>query len=190
MSQFEDGKRNAVCEEQQFEWNVEDDLPPEEDAAYYDDLSGKRLPEELVQEARYEEIKFIDKIKLWNVVPRPSDGSKVIDTRWVDVNKGDENEPLVRARLVAKEIKKKGTLEAYFAAMPPLLALKLLLSLACTTNLPVREQTYSKRGRYCIQFIDVKKAHFWAKAERTLRGTTQRVQAISWYLWRCSRGSK
>ena len=46
--------------------------------------------------------KFIDKIKLWNVVPRPNDGSKVIDTRWVDVNKGDENEPLVRARLVAK----------------------------------------------------------------------------------------
>ena len=59
-------------------------------------------------------------------------------------------------------------MEAYFAAMPPLLALKLILSLACTTNLPVREQTYSKRGRYCIQFIDVKKAHFWAKAERTL----------------------
>ena len=88
--------------------------------------------------------------------------------RWVDVNKGDENEPLVRARLVAKEIKKKGTLEASFAAMPPLLALKLLLSLACTTNLPMKEQTYSKRGRYCIQFIDVKKAHFWAKAERTL----------------------
>ena len=64
----------------------------------------------MVQEARYEEIMFIDQVKLWNVVPRPNDGSKVIDTRWVDVNKGDESEPIVRARLVAKEIKKKGTL--------------------------------------------------------------------------------
>ena len=81
MSQYDGGRQDAVCEEQQFEWVAEEDLPPDEDAAYYDDLSGKRLPEELVQEARYEEIKFIDQIKLWNVVPRPNDGSKVIDTR-------------------------------------------------------------------------------------------------------------
>ena len=107
-SALETNTKEPVCEEPHFEWDADTDLPLDEDAAYYDDLSGKRLPEDLVQEARYEEIKFIDQIKLWNVVPRPGDGSKVIDTRWVDVNKGDENEPLVRARLVAKRNQEEG----------------------------------------------------------------------------------
>ena len=80
---------------------------------------GRPLGWGVVDGLHGEEIKFIDEIHLWDVVPRPN-GVKVIDTRWVDVNKGDETEFQVRSRLVAKEIKRKGMVEQYFAAMPPL----------------------------------------------------------------------
>ena len=151
------GQDCPVCEESIAEWELDEDssyIDPQ-DAVYFDDLSGKVLPEDLVQEARMEEIKFVDKIKLLEVVPRPS-GVKVIGTRWVDVNKGDEEDYEVRSRLVGKEIKHKGTLEHYFAAMPPLAALKLLLSLAVTTVLPEKEAVYRRKGNYILQFLDVK----------------------------------
>ena len=32
-------------------------------------------------------------------------GEKVISTRWVDVNKGDEDRPKYRSRFVARELK-------------------------------------------------------------------------------------
>ena len=59
---------------------------------------------------------------VWEVVDRPR-GVKVIGTRWVDVNKGDERQPNYRSRLVAKEIRTGGPQE-YFAVMPPLAALR------------------------------------------------------------------
>eukprot|EP00959_Pyramimonas_sp_CCMP1952_P457952 9475807-Pyramimonas_sp.AAC.1 len=114
-----------------------------------------------------EEIEFIDDIGLWGVVPRPA-GHKVIGTRWVDVNKGDEVDYQVRSRIVGKEIRHKGSVEQYFAAMPPLASLKMLLSIAVTTVLPRKEVVYAKKGQYVLQFLDVKKAHFWAMAERLL----------------------
>ena len=49
----------------------------------------------------------------------------------MDVNKGDENEPEYRSRLVAKEIKHKND-EYTFAATPPLETKELLFSLATT----------------------------------------------------------
>ena len=106
-------------------------------------------------------------IKLWRLVPRPV-GEKVIGTRWVDTNKGDERSYAVRSRLVGQESKRKGSIVQYFAATPPLYALKFLLSLAVTVLVPYVKVMYTKRSRYIIQFLDVKKAHWWAKAERTL----------------------
>ena len=127
------GDEFPTANEKPYDWDAEDYIGPE-DMCYRDDLSGKQLPEGLVQEARGEEIEFIDKIVLWDVVPRPA-GVHVIDTRWVDVNKGDEKDFQVRSRVVAKEIKRKGSVEQYFAAMPPLASLKMLLSLATTARL-------------------------------------------------------
>ena len=76
---------------------------------------------------------------------------------------------MVRSRVVAKEIKYRGTVEHYFAAMPPLAAFKLLLSLSVTSQFPTEKETYHRRGsRYVLGFLDVKKAHFWALAERVL----------------------
>ena len=61
-----------------------------------------------------------------------------------------------------------GALEHDFAAMPPNAYLKMLLSLAVTSALHEKEKAYRRKGTYILQFLDVKKAHFWAKAERTL----------------------
>ena len=52
--------------------------------------------------------------------------------------------------------------------MPPLSSLKILLSLATTTKSPYAESVIKSRGTYVIHFLDVKKAHFWAKVERQL----------------------
>ena len=54
-------------------------------------------------------------------------GKRPIQTRWVDVNKGDSASPDVRARLVAKDFAARRD-DAFFAATPPLEALRLLIS--------------------------------------------------------------
>ena len=59
-------------------------------------------------------------------------GKDPISVRWVNTNKGDDICPNVRARLVAREMKKAGD-EAVFAPTPPLETLRTVLSLATTT---------------------------------------------------------
>ena len=162
----EAGNRMPTCEETLAEYDLEETLD-EESYWYIDDTSGKVLPVKLVESARLEELKFVDKIGLWEVVVRPT-GKRVIGTRWVDTNKGDEDSFNIRARLVGQEIKHKGTIEQFFAGTPTLSSLKFLLSLAVTVHLPEIEQAKRGKARYLLQFIDVKKAHFWAMAEREL----------------------
>ena len=50
-------------------------------------------------------------------------GKDPIGTRWIDVNKGDDDNPEYRSRLVAQEIKRDNR-EDLFAATPPLEAKK------------------------------------------------------------------
>ena len=60
-------------------------------------------------------------------------GKKVVTTRWIDVNKGDETNEDYRSRLVAKDFKNKNDQrEDLFAGAPPLEALKFILSRAAT----------------------------------------------------------
>jgi hypothetical protein len=82
-------------------------------------------------------------------------GRGPVSTKWVDVNKGSEDRPDVRCRLVARDYKPKGEKdrEDLFAAMPPLEAKKMLFKLAASQ--------WGARGREKVKlmFIDVKKAH-------------------------------
>ena len=52
----------------------------------------------------------------------------------MDVNKGDEDRPEYRSRLVAKELKTDKR-DDLFAATPPLEALKLLIYMAMTEGI-------------------------------------------------------
>ena len=64
-----------------------------------------------------------------------------IATRWMDVNKGDRQNPNYHSKLVAKEFN-IGAADGLFAATPPLEAVRLLLSDAATVEEP--QQTCGK----------------------------------------------
>ena len=104
---------------------------------------------------------------VWKPVPRPKD-KKVIGTRWVDTNKGDKLKPNLRSRLVAQELK-RGSMEEYFAAMPPLSALRTLMTLAVTeSNKDLNGNWTRKTDRQFLSFVDIKRAHFCSRATREL----------------------
>ena len=96
-----------------------------------DDVSGRPLDLQRTMEARKEEIQYFKKMGVYTKVPEQEcwkmTGRKPIDTRWIDVNKGDEGRPNYRSRLVAKEFRDTNEPEP-FAATPPSEALKMLLS--------------------------------------------------------------
>ena len=72
---------------------------------------------------------------MWVLVPmeeaKRTTGRPPITVRWVHVNKGDDDVPNLRARLVAREMRGAGE-EAIFAPTPPLEGLRTVLSLAAT----------------------------------------------------------
>jgi hypothetical protein len=105
---------------------------------------------------------FMDKIVVWEDSSREEcfeeTGKPPVSTRWVDINKGTEDDPEVRCRLVARDFKPKGERdrEDLFAAMPPLECKKTIFAKAVQNDEPCR------RGgdeRLKLMFIDVKKAH-------------------------------
>ena len=51
--------------------------------------------------------------------------------RWVETNKGDDSNPNIRSRLVAREIRTAGQ-DAIFAPTPPLESLRMVLSYAAS----------------------------------------------------------
>ena len=79
---------------------------------FWDDISGKPLDKKLVIKARMEEMGELAKHTVYEKVPLEecwnTTGAAPIGTRWVDVNKGDEQNLEYRSRLVAKEIKVNG----------------------------------------------------------------------------------
>jgi len=146
----------------------------EHSGIYYDDVTGKALDPGLVREARKEEIETIDVMGVWEVMDRPR-GVKIVPTRWVDVNKADDSNPYIRSRFVAKEIRRKSALTGddlgyeYFAAMPPLAALRMLLVLMVTsTLLDLDGNAIFRQDPYVLSFVDVKRAHFCAVATRDI----------------------
>ena len=89
---------------------------------YWDDVSGDRLPAELVQASRAEELEFLRAWEVWDEVRVEecfkTTGRKPLGGRWVDVNKGDARSPVVRCRYVAKDFA-TGRNDEFFAATPP-----------------------------------------------------------------------
>ena len=75
---------------------------------FWDDLSGKRLNPTMVKAARKEEMSEFRKHGVYIKVPVKQcwdeTGKAPIGVRWVDINKGDEEDPDYRSRLVAQEV--------------------------------------------------------------------------------------
>ena len=134
---------------------------------YWDDLSGKRLNPKLVKEARKEEMVEFRKHGVYVKVPIQrcwdETGKDPIGVRWVDINKGDDEDPEYRSRLVAQEINMDKR-EDLFAATPPLEAKKMLLSWAVTEDIGYKEGLREHGMK--VDFIDVRRAYFHARARR------------------------
>jgi len=88
-----------------------------------------------------------------------------IGVRRVDVNKGDDEDPNYRSRLVAKDFRRKGD-DSIFAPTPPLEALRSPLMMAATSALwiPAWLNAGPER-RIHISFIDIWRAYFHAQVD-------------------------
>ena len=130
----------------------------------YDDVSGNILCPKEVRRARLKEIEYIQRKKVYVKIPRRqaiANGWKIIKTRWIDVNKGDEKNPQYRSRFVGKEFN-DGEDAAMFAATPPLEALKVLISEASTGRHGERVE------EKVIMINDVARAFFEAPVRRKI----------------------
>jgi hypothetical protein len=129
---------------------------------YWDAITNEELPADLTAAARAEELAFMTEWQVWDVVPVAecwkNTGKKPLQSKWVDVNKGDLKRPVVRSRFVAKEFADKRS-DEFFAATPPLEALRMLLSHAATGR-------KTSRGGRKVLVVDARKAHLHAPAER------------------------
>ena len=107
--------------------------------------------------ARAEELAYFDSMGVYEYATleecRKQTGKSPIGTRWIDVNKGDNNNPKYRSRLVAKEYK-VDVRPDLFAATPPTECLRLLLSKAAEDK------------RQKVLYVDVSRAYFYAKSVR------------------------
>ena len=75
-------------------------------------------------------------MKVYDYVPlsdQAQTGGKIIGTMWIDVNKGDIDNPRIRCRLVGKEFR-TGPDDALYASTPPLEALRVIISRAATVD--------------------------------------------------------
>ena len=132
---------------------------------FVDDLTGQPLPPELVREGRAKELAYFQSKEVWVQVPRSEAFNKTgrppITVRWVNTNKGDHQNPNVRCRLVAREIRTPG-MEAIFAPTPPLEALRTVLSCAVTQFPNQTKKTWDPRSedRMQISLIDISRAYF------------------------------
>ena len=104
----------------------------------WDETTHRKLPKAEVEKARLEELRQVYNHNVYTKVPLQQcideTGQMPITVRWLDVNKGDEENPEYRSRLVAQEIKRDKR-EGLIAATPPLEANKMLLSMAVTEGM-------------------------------------------------------
>ena len=145
-------------------------LHPEWYSHVVDQSTGKALNPELVAKAREEEMSFVRKMKIWeydtveNCVAKT--GRPPIPMGWVDVNKGDDENPKVRCRLVVQETRRQTTIDpentaAVFSATPPYEALRMIISMLMTPKTPEERE-------HVLTFIDISRAHPHAPMRRDL----------------------
>jgi hypothetical protein len=142
-----------------FEVNAEGD---EFEDWGHDEFEDGEFDPVLLKEARMEEVRFMEKIGVWEPATweecMQKTGRPPITTKWVDVDKGRGGEVLVRSRLVARDFKIKGDDRGFdvFAATPPLELKRLLFRMARVKG---SVGGGDDDGAVKLMFIDVKKAH-------------------------------
>ena len=101
------------------------------------DVSGAALKPDEARRARAEEIKYVHDMRLFEQVPIDQcyarTGKAPMSTRWVDINKGDQDHPNYRSRFVARGINTHRR-DDLFVATFSFEARKIILSLSVISN--------------------------------------------------------
>ena len=141
---------------------------------FWDDVNGGYLPVDLVLAARREEIDRVHSEGVYEIVPIQAcrdAGMKPLDLIWVDTDKSvDPSHKKIRSRLCAREYKtkKQGKIQRalptsqLFSAMPPLEAVKVLVSIIMSVSLSNGWTPLKLRHH------DISRAHFQRTAWRPL----------------------
>ena len=113
----------------------------------YDVLTRQLLDEELVIQGKAIEMAFIGQWRVYEYADYQEaydrTGNKPISTKWVCTNKGDDNDPNICCRWVAREF--RDDQDVIFAATAPYESIRLLLSIAAA-----KEET-SHKGKIGMQ---------------------------------------
>ena len=117
--------------------------------SYIDDISGESLNPAQVKAARKDELKTFKEMEVYEYAKRSdvTAKGKVVGTRWLDSLKGGK----MKARLVAQEFAKGSNRDDIFAATPPLMASRFVVSDTASRG---KEGNTSRR----IAIFDVKRA--------------------------------
>ena len=106
-----------------------------EGAVFTDEVTGKPLDKEGVQEARRLELEFVDRRPVYVEVPVQESYDDTrrgpIDTKSVDIDKGGPGNHKYSSRWIAKDFNNYQS-DDFYAATPPYEAIKLLISLAAS----------------------------------------------------------
>jgi hypothetical protein len=129
------------------------------------------------QKGEEEEVTYMKGRRIWDERPIEEcvkkTGKKPIPVRWVDANRGTEEEQDIRSRLVARDFKgKDGSRDDLFASTPPLEGMRMLCTKAVA---PSRKR---RRKRRKILFMDARKVHLnpWWKGRCILSCRRRRGQ--------------
>ena len=136
--------------------------------AAWDDIAP--LDPEKVIAARKLEISYAENKPVWEKISRrmaKEKGWKIVRSRWIDINKGDELHPNYRSRMVGKEFN-DSVLDGLCVATPPLEALRLLLSWAATAGSAQPGGSEQGPMQKSLLIADVSRAFFEAPAKRDL----------------------
>lgn len=129
-------------------------------------MTGKKLPNVLDTQARQTEMKQVCTHKLYDKVPLTESyevtGEGAGGTKWLESDKGYDEDYNIRARLVAQKYS-KGKSESIFASIGPWEAKTMLLSLAVKEGVG-----YGPGWHYKIDCINIKRAYFYAPANRNV----------------------
>ena len=141
---------------------------------FWDNVNGGYLREDLVLAARREEIDCLHSEGVYEIVPMQECrhvGMKPLDSIWVDADKSvGPTHKKIRSRLCASEYntKKQDKIQRalpasqLFSAMPPLEAVKVLVSIMMSVSL-------SNKGKPVkLRYYDISRAHFEGTAQRLI----------------------
>ena len=137
---------------------------------FKDSGTGQHLVEELVRTGRELEFEYFEKKSVWEKVLRSEAVARIgkapISVRWIEANKGDDDDPNIRCRLVAREIR-KACEDPIFAPTPPLESLRTILLLAATDFRGAAKKIRDSQSadRIQVSFIDISRAYFCAATD-------------------------